>query len=323
MDKLKVIFCGTPTIGATILEKLAKMAEVEVVLVVSQPDRLVGRKKILTPTPVKIIANKYQLPIIQPIKIGQELETIKTVKPDFLITCAYGQFIPSSILAIPKIDAINLHGSLLPKYRGGAPIQYAILNGEHETGMTIMRMVKQMDAGDYYCQKAISINDDDNTGTMFEKLAILGAELLEENLVKISQGKLIPIVQDKTEVTFSPNISFDQERIDWTKTDRQVYNQIRSLQPWPIPHTFLNGQRYKIGKTRLIREDENFPITLMIHQPGEIVYIDHEGFVVQTGQGYLKILEIQRPGKQMIDAGQIINGHFTDIRHGACFDVLL
>ncbi|ATZ18801.1 methionyl-tRNA formyltransferase [Williamsoniiplasma somnilux] len=319
MDKLKIVFCGTPEIGATILKKLTKMPNINVCLVITQPDKAVGRKKIITTTPVKKVALENNLKVIQPLKIGTEFEFIKNLNPDFIVTCAYGQFIPSKILEIPKIDSINLHGSLLPKYRGGAPIQYAIANGDAQTGISIMKMVKEMDAGDYYIQEAIPITLEDNAGTIFLKLADLGARMLEENIWKIANRELIPIPQNPKEVTFSKNITSEQEKIDWSKSNFQVFNQIRSLQPWPIPHTFLENERYKIGKCSITNLFLPEKIKTQKFKIGEIVFFDKEGIIVKTGEGYLKILEIQRPGKPMIDAGLAANGQFKDLQIGATF----
>ncbi|WP_026389749.1 methionyl-tRNA formyltransferase [[Acholeplasma] multilocale] len=319
-NKIKVVFCGTPKIGADILNALIEMNNVDVVMVISQPDKMVGRKKILTPTPVKAVAVENDIKVIQPIKIGEAYDEIKAVNPDFIVTCAYGQFIPTKVLEIPTIDSINIHGSLLPKYRGGAPIQYAIKNGDPETGISIMKMVKKMDAGDYFVQGKVAITDEDNTGTMFEKLGILGSEMIKENLEKIYNGELTPIQQVEEEVTFSKNITTEEERIDWQTTSREIFNHIRSLDPWPISHTFINGERYKIKSTRLITEDEHFITTMKIHLPGEIVAMDEEGIIVKTTDGFIKVLEIQRPGKPMSDAGLYKKNNLQDLKIGMVFD---
>ncbi|WP_027063179.1 methionyl-tRNA formyltransferase [Mesoplasma seiffertii] len=319
IKNLRVVFCGTPQIGADILAALIEMPNVEVVKVISQPDKFVGRKKVLTPTVVKQLALQHDIPVIQPIKIGEAYEEIKSTNPDFIVTCAYGQFIPTKILEIPKIDAINIHGSLLPKYRGGAPIQYAIKNGETETGISIMKMVKKMDAGDYYVQEAIAIEPDDTSGTMFQKLGVLGARMIKKYLFKIANQEIQPIAQNEAEVTFSKNISTSEEMIDWNQTANQINNHIRALAPTPIAHTYLKSERYKIKSARLLRDDEFFATTLNIKKPGEIVAMDKEGIIIHTNEGFLKILEIQRPGKSMINAGLYFTNRLTDLRIGDVF----
>lgn len=314
MDKIKVIFCGTPQIGADILTALTEMNNVEVVLVISQPDRPVGRKKELKPTFVKEIAVQNNLKIIQPIKISEAYDQLTQIESDFIVTCAYGQFIPTKILELPKVDSINIHGSLLPKYRGGAPIQYAIKNGESQTGISIMKMVKKMDAGDYYIQKAIPIEDNDDTGTIFKKLAKLGQEMIKENLLKIYNGELIPIPQEKEFVTFSKNISTEEERINWNDSAINVWNHVRCLSPWPIAHTFKGEERYKIQKVKILLSTD------LTKTPGTIVDINENGIVVQTKDKQIEILLIQRPGKKMMQASLYKMHNLLDLKVGDWFE---
>lgn len=303
MEKYKVVFCGTPEIGAQILKKLITVENVEVVLVVSQPDKPVGRKKEFLPTPVKKVALENNLKLIQPAKIGAEFELIKSLNPDFLVTCAFGQFIPNKILALPKIEPLNIHGSLLPKYRGGAPIQYAIWNGETKTGVSIMRMVQQMDAGPYFAQKEVVIDPNDTSGDLFLKIGIAGAELIVESLPLIATGELKPIDQDEEAVTFSKNLTADQEKIDWNQSAEKIHNQIRAFNPNPIAYTTLKNERYKIFTSRIVTEQDVFVTTMKVHFPGEILYFDKEGIIVQTKDGMLKILTFQKQGKTVTNAG--------------------
>ncbi|AUF83925.1 methionyl-tRNA formyltransferase [Mesoplasma syrphidae] len=323
MNSLRVVFCGTPQIGADILKALIEMPNVEVAMVISQPDKKVGRKKLLTPTIVKKMALEYGIPIIQPVKISESYEEIKKANPDFIITCAYGQFIPTKILEIPNIDAINIHGSLLPKYRGGAPIQYAIKNGDSKTGISIMKMVKKMDAGDYYIQESVLIEPNDTAGTMFEKLGVLGANMIKKYLFQIANRELVPVAQNETEVTLSRNITTNEEMIDWYQSAKQINNHIRALAPTPIAHTYLKTERYKIKSARLLRSDEFFATTLNVKRPGEIVAMDREGIIIHTNQGFLKVLEIQRSGKTMISAGLYFANRLTDLRVGDVFGELM
>jgi len=214
MNVYKIVFFGTPEIAATILKGVLTFENAQIVLVVTQPDRLVGRKKILRSSPVKEVALENHLALLQPEKVGTILDQIVALQPDFLVTCAYGQFIPTKILQTAKIAALNLHGSLLPKYRGGSPIQYAVLNGETTSGMSLMQMVAAMDAGPVYAQKSLSLAADETSGTLFEKMAPLGIELLKENLDLIANGSLQAQAQDETQVSFAYNLTGVQEQID-------------------------------------------------------------------------------------------------------------
>ncbi|WP_031542933.1 methionyl-tRNA formyltransferase [Mesoplasma photuris] len=319
MNKIKVIFCGTPKIGAGILSTLIEMKNVDVIAVISQPDKMVGRNKVLTPTPVKKVAQENNIRIFQPSKISEIFDELSLLDYDFLVTCAYGQFVPTKILNLAKIDSINVHGSLLPKYRGGAPIQYAIKNGDSKTGISIMKMVKEMDAGGYYIQEEIDIEDKDDAGSLFEKMTLLGSKMIKENLEKIYVGELKLVDQDESKVTFSKNISTEEEKIDWSKSARDIFNHIRSLSPNPIAHTFINDQRYKIKSSRVLNNDELVISTMNIKKVGEIINFDNEGIIVHTSNGLIKILEIQRPGKQMIDAGLYKKNNLNDLKIGDIF----
>ncbi|PPE05212.1 methionyl-tRNA formyltransferase [Williamsoniiplasma lucivorax] len=319
MKKYNVVFCGTPEIGATILKQLMAMETLNVCLVVSQPDRPVGRKKEILPTPVKQVALEHNLKIIQPNKIGDDYQIIKQANPDFIITCAYGQFIPEKILQIPTLEALNVHGSLLPKYRGGAPIQYAIWKGETITGISLMRMVKKMDAGPYFAQKQVEITPDDDSGTLFQKMAIAGAELVKEALVPIALKQLPPIEQNEAEVTFCKNITSAEEKIAWEQSATEILNQIRALSPTPNAYTELDGVRFKIHQARLLTEQDLFPLNRKVHFPGEILYLDQEGIIVQTGDQLLKLLIIQKAGKTPINAGNYAINN-TDISIGGFFN---
>ena len=212
----KLIFMGTPQFSVPILEALVAQAY-DVVAVVTQPDRPVGRKRVITPTPVKEAAIRLGLPVFQPEKISgsPEMAEIMALEADIIVTAAFGQFLPEALLKAPKKGAINVHASLLPKYRGGAPVHFAIMAGEKETGVTIMEMIKKMDAGGIYAQKSLPITKKDDVGIMFDKLSLLGRDLLLETLPKILSGELQPVPQEEQLATFSPNITREQEVIDW------------------------------------------------------------------------------------------------------------
>ena len=296
----KIIFMGTPDFSATVLKGLLESKQYEILAVVTQPDRAVGRKKEIRMTPVKELALDYGLPIYQPEKLSKsaELDSLMNLNADGIVTAAFGQFLPSKLLDSVNF-AVNVHASLLPKYRGGAPIHYAIINGDKEAGVTIMEMVKEMDAGDMIARRAIPIEETDNVGTMFEKLALVGRDLLLESLPSYLAGDLKPVPQDKNQVTFSPNISPEEERIDWTKTNRQLFNQIRGMYPWPVAHTLLNGERFKIYEATPVEG---------AGQPGEILAIGKKELIVATGEGALSLKTVQPAGKPKMTIVDFLNG---------------
>ena len=295
-----IIFMGTPNFSATVLKGLLESKQYEILAVVTQPDRAVGRKKEIRMTPVKELALDYGLPIYQPEKLSKsaELDSLMNLNADGIVTAAFGQFLPSKLLDSVNF-AVNVHASLLPKYRGGAPIHYAIINGDKEAGVTIMEMVKEMDAGDMIARRAIPIEETDNVGTMFEKLALVGRDLLLESLPSYLAGDLKPVLQDKNQVTFSPNILPEEERIDWTKTNHQIFNQIRGMNPWPVAHTLLNGERFKIYEATPVEG---------LGQAGEILVIGKKELIVATGEGALSLQTVQPAGKSKMTIIDFLNG---------------
>ncbi|PRT72899.1 methionyl-tRNA formyltransferase [Streptococcus anginosus] len=295
-----IIFMGTPNFSATVLKGLLESKQYEILAVVTQPDRAVGRKKEIRMTPVKELALDYGLPIYQPEKLSKsaELDSLMNLNADGIVTAAFGQFLPSKLLDSVNF-AVNVHASLLPKYRGGAPIHYAIINGDKEAGVTIMEMVKEMDAGDMIARRAIPIEETDNVGTMFEKLALVGRDLLLESLPSYLAGDLKPVPQDKNQVTFSPNILPEEERIDWTKTNHQIFNQIRGMNPWPVAHTLLNGERFKIYEATPVEG---------LGQAGEILVIGKKELIVATGEGALSLQTVQPAGKPKMTIIDFLNG---------------
>ena len=261
----KLIFMGTPDFSATVLKGLLTDDRYEILAVVTQPDRAVGRKKVIQETPVKQAAKEAGLPIYQPEKLSgsPEMEELMKLGADGIVTAAFGQFLPSKLL--DSMDfAVNVHASLLPKHRGGAPIHYALIQGDEEAGVTIMEMVKEMDAGDMISCRSIPITDEDNVGTLFEKLALVGRDLLLDTLPAYIAGDIKPEPQDPSQVTFSPNIKPEEEKLDWNKSNRQLFNQIRGMNPWPVAHTFLKGDRFKIYEALAVEGQGN---------PGEILSI--------------------------------------------------
>ena len=307
----KLVFMGTPAFSATVLEGLLTDERYDIVAVVTQPDRAVGRKKEIRMTPVKKVALAHDLPIYQPEKLSgsEEMVQLMALGADGIVTAAYGQFLPSKLLNSMDF-AVNVHASLLPKYRGGAPIHYAIINGDAEAGVTIMEMVKEMDAGDMVSQKALPILDEDNVGTMFEKLAVLGRDLLLETLPAYIAGEIKPVPQDTSQVTFSPNISPEEERLDWNKSSRDIFNQIRGMYPWPVAHTLFDSKRFKIYEADLVEGQG---------QAGHIIEKTKKSLVVATGQGAISLKTVQPAGKPRMAIADFLNGVGRNLEVGDAF----
>ncbi|HFF7723504.1 TPA: methionyl-tRNA formyltransferase [Streptococcus pyogenes] len=297
---IKLLFMGTPQFSATVLKGLLDNPAYEILGVVTQPDRAVGRKKDIKVTPVKQLALEHGISIYQPEKLSgsQELIEIMGLGADGIITAAFGQFLPTILLDSVSF-AINVHASLLPKYRGGAPIHYAIMNGDKEAGVTIMEMIKEMDAGDMVAKASTPILETDNVGTLFEKLAIIGRDLLLDSLPAYLSGELKPISQDHSQATFSPNISPEQEKLDWTMSNQEVFNHIRGMNPWPVAHTFLEGQRLKIYEAQLA-EGEGLS--------GQVIVKTKKSLVIATGQGALSLIVVQPAGKPKMSIIDFLNG---------------
>ena len=306
-----IVFMGTPEFAVPILQSLIDNPEYDVQAVLTQPDHHIGRKRTLHQSPVKELAEQYNIEVLQPAKLSKspEMEKIISLQPDLMITAAYGQFLPTKLLAAAKIAAINVHGSLLPKYRGGAPIQYSIINGDKETGVSIMYMVKKMDAGDIISQRSIPIEDTDDSGTMFKKLSLLGRDLLLETLPKLISGDVNPVAQDPDKVVFSPNITSEQEQIDFRLPARLIDAKVRGLRPAPLGNMVIDGLRTKIydvtpleGKTDL--------------EPGKVVRVTKHQLVIAAGdRTTYQINKLKPAGKKAMDITSYLNGH-KDIAEG-------
>ncbi|HWL13126.1 MAG TPA: methionyl-tRNA formyltransferase [Ureibacillus sp.] len=310
-----VVFMGTPDFSVPILRMIHEEGY-EVLAVVTQPDRPVGRKKVLTPPPVKAEALRLGLPVIQPEKLrnSPELQEILALNPDIVVTAAFGQILPKDLLDAPRFGCINVHASLLPKYRGGAPIHQSIIDGEEKTGVTIMYMAEKLDAGDIITQSEIAILDEDNTGTMFEKLSVVGRDLLKETLPLIIEGKNERIPQDETKVTFAHNISREQERVNWTNSARTVFNQVRGLTPWPTAYTTFQGENVKLW---FVKEGD----ATTSQAPGQVVKINKDSFEVATGDGKsVVILELQPAGKKRMTAQDYLRGTGSKLAIGDQFE---
>lgn len=301
---LKIVYMGTPDFSATILEALLK--EYKVRAVVSQPDRPVGRSGQVVPTAVKKVANDHIILAIQPEKLSDSYKEVLDFEPDLIITCAYGQLVPDEILNYPRLGCINVHASLLPKLRGGAPIHRAIIEGHNKTGITIMYMDSKLDAGDIISQKEIEISYDDTAESLHDKLAKLGSELLLETLPSIIDGTNTRTKQNSSEVTYGLNISREDEHLDFSKTRREVYNKVRGLYSWPGCYTHLDRKLLKVWKCR--ETDNHFSNYL----DGQITAIYPDGFGVKTSNGEVVLTEVQLEGKQRMSGADFVNGH-TDI----------
>ena len=307
----KIIFMGTPDFSVPVLRQIIQDGY-DCIGVVTQPDRPVGRKKVLTPPPVKVEAEKLGIPVFQPEKIKQseELQTILQLKPDLIVTAAFGQILPLELLTAPKFGCINVHASLLPELRGGAPIHYAIIQGKEKTGVTIMYMAEKLDAGDILTSVEVPILEDDNVGTMHDKLSEAGAKLLSETIPKLLKNELTPIVQDEEKVTFASNIQREQEKVDWTQSGEVIYNHIRGLNPWPVAYTLLKGTVLKIWQSKKILNENKAA-------PGTVVNIEDDGIVIATGnETAIKITELQPSGKKRMSAEQYLRGAASDLTTG-------
>ena len=300
MKDLRVVFMGTPEFSLPVLSSLNENCNV--VGVVCQPDKPSNRGEVKL-SPIKQYAVDNNIPIYQPVSVKNEYKRILELKPDIIITCAYGQIIPKEILDYPKYGCINVHASLLPKLRGGAPIHKAIIDGYKETGITIMKMSLKMDAGDIISQSKIEILDTDTVGVLHDKLSVLARDLLISTLPDIINNNINPIKQDESEVTYAWNIKREDEKIDFNKTTREIYNQIRGLNPYPGAYSILNGKIIKIWTSRVGNVYYSEDIL-----NGQIVKLYSDGIGIKTSNGEIVITELQLEGKRRMKANEFING---------------
>jgi methionyl-tRNA formyltransferase len=302
-QELRIIFMGTPEFAVPSLQALIDQGE-KVVAVVTQPDRPKGRGRKLSKSPVKLLAESAGIPVLQPTKVRTPdfIEALKSFNPDLLLVAAYGRILPAGVLAVPTLGCINVHGSILPKYRGAAPIQWAILKGEKETGVTIMQMDEGMDTGDILLSGTLAIEDDDTAATLAAKLAKLGGSLLLEALERLRNNNLPPLKQDEIKATIAPPLKKEFGRIEWQQTARFIGYKIRGLDPWPTAYTFLAGERIRLFKPEIIAK-------LCTDPPGTIIAVDKNGLIVATGKNYLKIGEIQKDGGKRMSIAAFLSGH--------------
>lgn len=298
MKDLKVIFMGTPNFAVPILDMLIK--ETNVVLVVTQPDKEVGRKKTVLMPPVKEEARKYGIEVFQPKKIKEEMNKILSTECDIIITCAYGQILPKEILNYPRLKCVNVHASLLPKYRGGAPIHWCLINGEEKSGVTIMYMDEHMDTGNMISKEECVINNTDNVGTLYEKLSLIGRDLLYKTLPSIIDGTNKSIKQDNDEASVAPNITREMEHLDFSLSGKEIVNKVRGLNPRPMANMLVNGEEYKVLEARFIKSDNT--------TTWKVMNVTKESFAIGCLDGYVEILKLKPFGKKVMDTKSFLNG---------------
>lgn len=303
---MRVVFMGTPDFAVPSLRALLKN-QYEVAAVVTQPDRPAGRGKKMRSSPVKTAALEAGLPVYQPGKIRDPafIETLRVLSPDVVVVAAFGQILPAGVLNMPPYGCINVHASLLPAYRGAAPIHRAVINGETETGVTIMQMDTGLDTGDIIIQEAVAIGPDDTVGMVHDRLAALGGELLVRALEQIKGGRAQPIPQDDAKSSYAPMLTRGDEIIDWRRDARSIKNQVRGLNPWPGARTSLDDKLLKIWRVDVAEESP-----AGAGPPGRVLEADAgRGILVQTGRGMIIIEELQLQGKKSMDAAQFLRGN--------------
>ena len=301
---MKVVFMGTPDFAVGTLEALIEAGH-EVIGVVTQPDKPKGRGKTLMATPVKEVALKHQIPVYQPKKVREAgfTETLGRLAPDVIVVAAFGQIITKEILDIPRFGCINVHASLLPSYRGAAPIQWAVINGEKESGVTIMQMDEGLDTGDMIDKVVVPLAEDETGGSLFDKLSQAGARLCVKVLKDLEEGNAVREKQPEESTTpYASMISKKMGEIDWNRSAKSIEQLIRGLDPWPSAYTKLQGKTLKLWKAEA--QKENVPEGV----PGEVVKVERDTFCIQTGDGILKIEEVQLEGKKRMDTAAFLRG---------------
>ncbi|NGZ74002.1 methionyl-tRNA formyltransferase [Saccharibacillus alkalitolerans] len=301
----RVVFMGTPQFAVSCLEALLE-SECNIVAVVTQPDRPQGRKKVLTPSPVKEAALKHHLPVLQPERMRDKdaVEELASFHPDLIVTAAYGQILPKSLLDVPELGCVNVHGSLLPAYRGGAPIQRAIINGETKTGITLMYMAQGLDTGDMIAKTEVEITDEDTSGTLFAKMSEAGAELLKRELPRLLHGRVQAEPQDESLASYAPNLTREDERIDWSRSPREIFNQVRGLSPFSGGYALWNGEVFKVWEVQ--RPEENGPEAGAA--PGTVLDVSDKAIVVACGGGAVRLTKVHPAGKKAMPVSDFVRG---------------
>jgi len=302
MEKIKIIFIGTAEFGLPAFKALIKDSDFEIALAVTQPDKPIGRKQIITSSPIKIAAEKNNITVLQPEHIIDIKEKISLLSPDLIIVAAYAQLIPEAILNLPKYGCLNLHASLLPKYRGSAIIQAAILNGDKQTGLTIIKMDKGLDTGEILAQTAINIDNDDTAGTLYDKLSGISADFVIETIKKYLTEKIKPMAQNSSLASYAKELTKSDGLINWSKPALDLEKFIRAMNPWPVAWTWWNGKQVKIISA------QNQPIEINTYKPGK-TFKYNSGLAVQCGQNALIIKSLQLEGKSALESEEFLRGH--------------
>lgn len=303
---MKVVYMGTPDFAVETLKAVVEAGH-EVALVVTQPDKVQGRGKKIRYTPVKETALAYDLEVAQPEKVREPefVERLKAIQPDVIVVVAFGQILPESILQIPKYGCINVHASLLPAYRGAAPIQWAVIDGLKETGVTTMYMEKGLDTGDIICQKTLALSEEETGGSLFDKLAVLGAELLVETLHRLENGTVQRRRQDDSVSSYAKMLTKDMGNLDFTKDAEVLERLIRGLNPWPSAYTRIDGKSLKIYQATVIPEEQ----LSLAGEPGTVIAVDKKSFTVRCGKGALQVYNLQLEGKKRMDTAAFLLGY--------------
>lgn len=304
---IRIVFMGTADLAAEVLRFLCRQSELQILAVVSQPDKPKGRDLKTAPTPVKTVALEHQLPVLQPARARdlQFIEQLRAFAPDLIVVAAYGQILPQALLDIPRHGCLNVHTSLLPRHRGAAPIQWAIMEGDPATGVTIMKMDAGLDTGAMLATVTTAIADEDNAQILHDRLAVLGAELLVKTIPEYVAGKIIPQPQPAEGVTYARKISKEDGALDWSRPARALWNRIRAFTPWPGAFTFLPGE----AKPMLVKIWRAEVDSVHSGQPGEILAADKQGVVVACGEQSLRVHELQREGGRRLGAQEFLSGH--------------
>lgn len=300
---LRIIFMGTPDFAAATLKALIDGPD-EVVAVVTQPDRAKGRGKKLTPPPTKVLAESFDIPVLQPSKIKTDefRNGLLSYRPDLIVVAAYGRILPTSILELAPMGCINVHGSLLPLYRGAAPIQWSVLNGDKETGITIIQMNEGMDTGDILLKSSLQISPEDTAGSLFDKMAQLGGPTLLTAIKGLQEGTIIPISQEHDQATVAPMLKKNDGLIDWQKDAKEIECLIRGLDPWPTAFCFFDSKRLRLFSPEVMYKESDA-------QPGTVLSADKRGIMVACGTNVLLIREIQPEGKKRMAVESFLCGH--------------
>ncbi len=309
---MKIIFMGTPDFAVSALEALCRAGK-DVILAVTQPDRQKGRGRKVIETPVKICAEKWGVPVYQPVRIreAEPIEKIRSLEPDLIVVAAFGQILPRELLEIPRLGCVNIHASLLPRLRGAAPIQWAVINGDHESGITLMQMNEGLDTGDILFQESVPIGPEETGESLYEKLAKLGGEMIVRYLPAIEAGQISPVRQDDEKSSYAPMLRKEMGEIDWSKSAEQISRTLRGMLPWPGAYTTLNGHVLKVWRAEVREMTDPVLSGILSDQdvlPGIVLGADKKALYVRTGEGVLALLEVQLEGKKRMTTDAFLRG---------------